>query len=52
MITVILSLILIYRALRRILGPSREEVTEGLKMLHNEELYGVCASPNSIRVMK
>jgi hypothetical protein len=25
--------------LRRILGPKREEVTEGLKKLHNDDLY-------------
>jgi hypothetical protein len=40
------------RALRRIFGPKREEVTRGWRKLHNEELHNLYGSPNIIRVMK
>jgi hypothetical protein len=40
------------RALRRILGPKREEVVGGWRRLHNEELHNLYASPNVIRVIK
>ena len=38
--------------LRKILSPKRNEVTGKWRRLHNEELYGVCSSPNIIRVLK
>jgi hypothetical protein len=33
------------RALRRLFGPNREEVTGGWRRLHNEELHNLYASP-------
>jgi hypothetical protein len=38
--------------LRRIFESKREEVVEGWRRLHNEELHNLYASPNIIRVMK
>jgi hypothetical protein len=40
------------RVLRRIFGPMRDEVTEGWRKLHNEELHGLYSSPSIVRVMK
>jgi hypothetical protein len=40
------------RMLRRIFGPNREEVAEGLKTLHNEELHNLYTSPYIIKVIK
>jgi hypothetical protein len=40
------------RVLRRIFGRKREEVAEGSRRLHNEELHNLYASPNNIRVIK
>jgi hypothetical protein len=40
------------RVLRRIFGPKREEVAEGWRRLHNEELNNLYASPNIVRVFK
>jgi hypothetical protein len=40
------------RVLRRIFGPKTDEVTGGLRKLHNEELNYLYSSPNSIRVIK
>jgi hypothetical protein len=40
------------RALRRIFGPKRDEVTGEWRILHNDELYSLCSSPNIIRVIK
>jgi len=40
------------RALRRILGPKRDEVTGELRQLHNEELNVLFFSPNIVRVIK
>jgi hypothetical protein len=40
------------RALRRILGPKRDEVMGGWRKLHNEELHDLYTLPSIIRVMK
>jgi hypothetical protein len=40
------------RVLRRIFGPKRDETTEELRRLHNEELYALYSSSNIIRVIK
>jgi hypothetical protein len=40
------------RVLRRIFGPKRDEVTGEWRRLHNEELYALYSSPNSIWVIK
>jgi len=40
------------RALRRIFGPRREEVTGERRELHNEELNDLYCSPNIVRVIK
>jgi hypothetical protein len=40
------------RALRRIFGPKRNEVTGGWSQLHNEELYKLYSSPSIIRMIK
>jgi hypothetical protein len=40
------------RALRRIFGPKRDEVTGEWRRLHNKELYALCFLPNIIRVIK
>jgi hypothetical protein len=40
------------RALRRIFGPNRDEVTGGWRKLHNEELHNLYSSPNIIRQIK
>jgi hypothetical protein len=37
------------RALRRIFGPKRDEVTGDLRKLHNEELHNLYSSPNIIK---
>ena len=39
------------RMLRRIFGPKREEVTGEWRRLHNDDLYALYSSPNTIRVM-
>jgi hypothetical protein len=39
-------------ALRKILGPKRDEVTGELRKLHNEVLNNLYSSPNIIRVME
>jgi hypothetical protein len=40
------------RVVRRIFGPKREEVAEGWRRLHNEELHNLYTSPNIVRVIK
>jgi hypothetical protein len=39
------------KALRRIFGSKRDEVTGGWRKLHNEELHNLYSSPN-IRMIK
>jgi hypothetical protein len=36
--------------LRRIFGPKRDEVTEGRKKLHNEELHKLYSSSSTIKM--
>jgi hypothetical protein len=40
------------RVLRRIFGPKRDEVIEGWRKLHNEELHNLYCSPSIIRIIK
>jgi hypothetical protein len=40
------------RVLRRIFGPEIDEVTEGWRKLHNEELHNLYSSPDIIRMIK
>jgi hypothetical protein len=40
------------RVLRRIFGPKRNEMTEGWRKLHNEELHDLYPSPSIIRTIK
>jgi len=40
------------RALRRIFGPKRDDVTGDWRKLHNEELNDLYSSPNIVRVIK
>jgi hypothetical protein len=40
------------RVLRRIFGPTRDEVTREWRKLHNEELNDLYPSPNIIQVVK
>jgi hypothetical protein len=40
------------RALRRIFGPKRDEVTGEWSKLHNEELHNLYSSPDIIRQVK
>jgi hypothetical protein len=40
------------KVLRRIFGPSKDEVTGDLKRLHNEELNDLYSSPNIVWVIK
>jgi hypothetical protein len=40
------------RVLRRIFGPKRDEVTEGWRKLHNEQLHNLYSSPSIIRMIK
>jgi hypothetical protein len=40
------------RVLRRMFGPKRDEVMEGWRKLHNEELCDLYSSPSVIRTIK
>jgi hypothetical protein len=40
------------RALRRIFGRKRDEVTGGWRKLHNKELLNLCSSPRITRMIK
>jgi hypothetical protein len=40
------------RVLRRIYGKKRDEVTEGWRKRHNEELRNLYSAPNIIRMIK
>jgi hypothetical protein len=40
------------RVLRRIFGLKGDEVTQGWKKLHNEELHSLYSSPSIIRMIK
>jgi len=40
------------KVLRRIFGPTREEVAGGFRRLHNEELHNLYDSYNVIRVIR
>jgi hypothetical protein len=39
------------KVLRRIFGPTREEVAGGWKRLHNGKFYNLYVSPNIVRVI-
>jgi hypothetical protein len=41
-----------YRALRRIFGPKRDEVVREWRKLRHEELYDVYFSPSIVQVIK
>jgi hypothetical protein len=43
---------ILQRALRRIFGPKRDEVTEGWRKQHNEELPDLYSLPSIIRIIK
>jgi hypothetical protein len=40
------------RVLKKIFGLEREEVTEGWKSMHNEELHNLYSSPNVTGMIK
>jgi hypothetical protein len=40
------------RALKRIFGPERNNVTGECRRLHNKELYALYSTPNIIQVIK
>jgi hypothetical protein len=40
------------RALRKIFGPKRDDVTGGWEKLHNERLHNLYSSPSIIRMIK
>jgi PAS domain-containing protein len=44
--------VFVNKVLRRIFGPKRDELTVGLRKLHNEELRDLYFSPSIIRIIK
>jgi hypothetical protein len=40
------------RVLRKIFGPKRDEVIEGWRKLHSEELHNLYCLPSIIRIIK
>jgi acyl-coenzyme A synthetase/AMP-(fatty) acid ligase len=40
------------KILRRIFGPKRDEVTEGWRIMHNEEVHNLYSSPHIIRMIR
>jgi hypothetical protein len=42
----------IFRVLRRVFGPKRDEVTREWRKLHNEDLNDLYSLPNIVRVVK
>jgi hypothetical protein len=40
------------RVVKRILEPKRNEVTEGWRKLHKEELFDLHSTPSTIRIIK
>jgi hypothetical protein len=42
----------VHRVLRKISGPTRDEVTDEQRRLHNEELHDLYSSSNAIRMIK
>jgi hypothetical protein len=43
--------VFVKRVLRRIFEQKRDEVTGGLRKLHNEEAHDLYSSPNIIRII-
>jgi hypothetical protein len=39
------------KVLRRIFGPKTDEIIQGWRKLHNEELHNLCSSPDIIRII-
>jgi hypothetical protein len=42
----------LFKDVRRIFGPKRDEATGGWRKLHNEELHSLYSSPSSVRVIR
>jgi hypothetical protein len=40
------------KVLRRVFGSKRDDVTEGWRKLHKEDLHNLYSSPNIIRIIK
>jgi hypothetical protein len=48
----VVLLALMYRVLRRVFGPERDEMTGECRKLHHEELNDLYSLPNIVRVVK